>query len=169
MAKNKLVTYRQFDDIHNTEVLEFRYRISREEADTEYRYWFSTNKFENMNIKNVEAALLDNRIISVSCCSLLDNDTLRVAQLHYTLFDYRQKYRDLLITESGFLDRHLQTAKKLNANKMLIAIHPFSKKTQKVLDIYLNRRDRYRWLKEFDYTGIKTLNNVEQHCFEYRY
>jgi hypothetical protein len=154
------LTLDKFDD----KILEFRYNVSRMESDNEFKYWFSSKKFENMSFVNIEAAIVDSKVIAISGCSLLD-DYLRICQLLYVLPNFRTTYRDLLIRDDGFISRHITTAKKLKIKKMLYSMHVANKKTEKAVKVMLNKRHLYNYIKDFTYIGINKLNNTEQHCF----
>jgi hypothetical protein len=160
-----MVTFKtldQFDD----KILEFRFRVRQEEDDLEFKYWFSINKFEKMNFYNIETALVDNKVIAISGSTIID-ESFRICQLLYTLPTYRNVYRDLLIRNDGFIFRHLQTAKKLNINKIFYTMHGVNKKTEQALKVMLHKRHHYPFIRDFVYSGIIHLNNSDQHCFTY--
>lgn len=143
---------------------EFCRSVIDTEPDTSYHHWWTDDRMKRI-FYNVELCLVHNNVIGFSGCSV-NNGRLRVAQQHYTLLGYRQKYRDLLIRENGFMDRHISTAKDLGLNKILITMHAFNKKTIAVEKIYKNKRQSYRHLKNLQYKGIEKINDVDQHCYE---
>lgn len=162
-----MITYKTID-VHNEDLLAFRFNIQRNESNKEYRYWFSERKLRSSNIHNIEGAYLNDKLISVSATTLYDENTLRISQFHYTLPEYR-KYRDFMCAKEGFIKRHKDSAQALSKNTLLIAIHTFNQKTEQMLNVWLNRRHRILWFKEFDYVGKRIIENKEQHCFEYKY
>ena len=147
-------------------LLKFKFTIFRTEPDSTYRYWFTSKKFDSTGFFNIEAALIDNEIIGISGCSQFNDTTLRIAQMHYTIPEYRPKFRDLLIRENGFIDRHIQTALSLNLDTMLIAIHAFNKKTETIVNVYEKKRKHYRHLKNLTYSGVQEIFGINQHCYE---
>lgn len=162
-----MITYKTID-IHSEDLLAFRFNIQRNELDKEYRYWFSERKLRSSDIYNLEGAYLDDKLISVSATTLYNQNTLRIGQFHYTLPEYRQ-HRDFMCAKEGFIKRHKDTAQLLDKNTLLVAIHAFNRKTEQMLNVWLHRRHRILWFKEFDYVGKRDIKNKEQHCFEYRY
>lgn len=147
-------------------ILEFKYNAQREEIDPVFKYWFSSAKFDLMNFYNIEAALVNHKIIAISGCSIIQ-DRFRICQLLYVLPKYRDIYRDLLIRKNGFIFMHLESAKKLNLQKVFYTMHAENKKTEKALKVMLYKRQHYPYIKNFDYKGIIYINNCYQHCFEY--
>ena len=150
-------------------VEQFRKEISRIETDSEYVFWFSDEKFNNINFRNLELCLIDGKAISISGCTVITIDgeqCLRIAQLHYTLPEHRVPQRDMLIKEGGFFDRHLLTANGLGLNKMILSIHVFNEKTDKLDRILKLKRQNYRWLNRLEYIGVHEISNVNQMCYE---
>lgn len=146
----------------------FRQWVTSYETDEEFRLWFSDSKFCKMDFVNVEGCFVEGQVISVSGCSLLEidgNDWLRVGQLHYTIPGYRTQYRDSLIREGGFLDRHADTARGLGLDRMLISVHVFNHKTTQIDQIFKFKRRGYRWLRDLNYIGQYQLRNKQQHCY----
>lgn len=134
------------------------------ETDKEYLYWFTDERLSRL-FYNIELCLVNDFVISFSGCSIVDN-RLRIGQQHYTLPTYRKHYRDILIRKSGFIDRHINTAKHLNLNTIFIAMHVFNKKTNTLVNIFDKKRSKYRHLDKFYYCGVHNINHVNQRCYE---
>ena len=138
-----MITYQTLE-INNNDLDVFRNYIQQNETNAEYKYWFSDKKFKNSNVCNIEAAFLDDKIISISACTYYDSETLRIAQFHYTLPKYR-KHRNFMIDNNGFIKRHIDTARINSLPKLIVAIHSFNHKTSQMLNVWLNRRHKIKW------------------------
>lgn len=143
---------------------EFCNKVYALESDKTYLRWFSDDRLSRL-FYNIELCLVDNIPISFSGCSIVDN-RLRISQQHYTLPTYRNQYRDILIRKSGFIDRHIRTARLLKLDTLLITLHGFNKKTNTLINILDKKRNNYRHLNKFYYCGINNINNTDQLWYE---
>ena len=139
-------------------------------VELEYKYWFDQHRLTGISssgfkFHNIELIIINDLPVSFSGCSIV-NDKLRILQQLYTLPEYRRECRDAVIQKNGFIDRHIETAKKLNMSNLLVTVHEFNNKTKTMQNIWLNKRHKYRHFKDFKYKGIKLINSCNQHWFE---
>lgn len=152
----------------NEVLKEFEQLVIKNDPNDYYYHWFDNDRLNGhhgFEFENIELVLLDNTPIAFSGCSIVEGK-LRVLQQLYTLPQHRKKYRDTAIREGGFIDRHMQTAKRLDIDTLLVAVHTFNQKTKTMENVWLNKRHKYRHFKNFEYKGVKLINNCDQHLFE---
>lgn len=160
----KFITVEPTDNI----LKEFEQLVIENERNDYYYHWFDNNRLtggHGFTFQNIELILINDLPIAFSGCSIVEGK-LRILQQLYTLPQYRKECRDTPIREGGFIDRHIQTAKHLDIDTLLVSVHTFNQKTKTMEKIWLNKRNKYRHFKDFDYIGEMEINRHKQHVFE---
>ncbi len=136
--------YKSFDDKNHPLLTEFRRKIYREHgispefleqsfthssvrktfpnlgaSSVEEIYKFGKQKWQDTPFERIEAALENGEVVSISGCAQYGKSLLRVSMHHYTLKDYRTRFRATLFREDGFFERHIDYAQKHPALEFL--------------------------------------------------
>lgn len=136
-------------------------------------YKFSKEKWEKTKFHSVEACLVDDRVVSISTCTVVSPRLMRILMFLYTLKDHRKTIRGHVFSEDGFFARHVTQARALGLPAVFLSVYPHSRKLEKhAANLGLFKRSLEKapqpYLDEITELGTFQIQNVAQHVFAYR-
>lgn len=145
---------------------------NKNEKTFEDGFRFTAYKFFNTKFHHVACASINDNIYSFSG-AVEHEKYMKIAIYHYSLKKYRKnkELRSPLWRENGFLDKHIDIAKKLNKDAVFFTIYNHNNSLKYFIENFkLDKRRHEKFhdlknLQKFKYEGEIIYNQCEQSLF----